>query len=149
MESDQNHPYIQGAIKIDYFPSVNSMYIHKHKRLILAPEWVQVRNYAFSQLSIHSPSQLIPKKGKLGIELGFFLSHSINRRDLDNCLKFTIDTLAEYYHFNDNRITTIITFKRELIGIQKEILYYKIFADVGGDRTVNYTELLGEEKSGL
>lgn len=120
------------------------MYILAHRRKCMAPECVAIRDHAFSQMSTVYTGQEVPTDAKIAIELGFYLSHSINRRDLDNCLKFTIDTLSKFYNFNDNRVFSIITYKRLLTDAKNELLYYKIYEDVKAGHEVSLNELVPE-----
>ena len=133
--------FAKGVFKIKYFPSVNSMYIYSHRQKCLDPECTEMRSYAFSQLAKTSFTYSVPEKVPLSLELGFFLTHSLGKRDLDNLLKFTIDTLSKYYQFNDNRVYSIKTYKRLLEGSSEEVLYYKIFQDKTARQKVNINDL--------
>jgi Holliday junction resolvase RusA-like endonuclease len=97
---------------------------------------------AFSQLAITSFDQSVPEKVPLASDLGFFLTHSVGRRDLDNMLKFTIDTLADFYRFNDSRVYSIKTYKRLLEGSKDEVLYYKIYQDPHAKEKINMNDLV-------
>jgi Holliday junction resolvase RusA-like endonuclease len=97
---------------------------------------------AFSQLAITSFDQSVPEKVPLALDLGFFLTHSVGRRDLDNMLKFTIDTLADFYRFNDSRVYSIKTYKRLLEGSKDEVLYYKIYQDPHAKEKINMNDLV-------
>lgn len=106
------------------------------------PECQEMRSMAFSQLAITSFDRSVPEKVPLVLELGFFLTHSVGKRDLDNMLKFTIDTLADFYQFNDSRVYSIKTYKRLLEGSRDEVLYYKIYQDPHAKEKVNIKDLV-------
>jgi len=115
-----------GVFKIKYFPSVNSMYILAHRRKILSPDAVEMRNEAFNQLSLCHSRDVVPDDCLLSLELGYYLTSSPNRRDLDNMLKFIIDTLGEYFQFNDNRVFDLHTYKRIITDSEDELLFFRI-----------------------
>ena len=118
------------------------MYLISHRKKVLDPECQEIRSMAFSQLARTYFDQSIPDKVPLALELGFFMTHSVGKRDLDNMLKFTIDTLADFYKFNDSRIYSIKTYKRLLEGSKEEVLYYKIYQDPHARDKVNMKELV-------
>lgn len=139
-KSDSNC-YASGAFRVKYFPSVNSMYLmSRYKRgKVLDPDCVNIRIHAHNQMAGFSSRDSVPDDGsRIGIELYLYMNHSINRRDLDNCFKFLIDTLAEYYKFNDNRIYMIQASKYNLLDSpDEELLFYRINKDVRPDNRFN------------
>jgi len=135
---------VQGVFKVKYFPSVNSMYILAHRRKCMNPECVAIREHAFSQMSKVDVGATVPDKVKLSLELGFYLHTSLGRKDLDNCLKFIIDTLSQYYGFNDNRVYSIKTYKRALVGSEEDLLFYRIKEDVSADQKLDMETLIGK-----
>ena len=118
----------QGVYKINHIASVNSMYINIGTgKKCLDPALVDDRYKIWNQLEIagHSPNE-IPEDCKLTLEFGFYLTNSITKRDIDNMFKFNLDTLAEYYHFNDNRVFQIGGYKRLVKNYTSEMVYYRI-----------------------
>lgn len=135
---------VQGIFKVKYFPSVNSMYLLAHRRKVMNPECVEIRNFAMSQMAKTYAGAKVPDKVKLSIELGFYLHTSLGRKDLDNCLKFIIDTLSQFYGFNDNRVYSIKTYKRALVGSTEDLLFYRIKEDPNADDKLDVDSLMSQ-----
>lgn len=118
---------VEGIFKEEYIPSVNSMYILDGGRKILDPVLRVQRRKIWQQLEIMGyKKDTIPQDCKLTIEVGFYLKSSINKRDLDNMLKYTIDSIAEYFNFNDNRIYKLACYKRLVLDANEEITHFRI-----------------------
>ena len=122
-----NSILVQGCYKMKHIPSVNTQYLIHDNRKILDPAVKEERRQICSHLWCSGYKRdCIPLDCKLTIELGFYLNHSLNQRDTDNMLKFSIDTLAEYFKFNDNIVYNIACYKRQLLNADKELVHFKI-----------------------
>jgi len=119
----------QGVYRIKHIASVNSMYIDIGTgKKCLDPSLVDDRYKIWNQLEIagHNPNEIPNDDSKLTLEFGFYLTNNINKRDIDNMFKFNLDTLAEFYHFNDNRVFQIGGYKKLVEKYKEEMVYYRI-----------------------
>lgn len=127
IQKSKSDIFSQGIFHVPYIPSVNSLYMFSEGRKIMDPEMVKQRYNVFNQLGTagHSPTE-IPQDCKLTLELGIYFASSINKRDVDNTNKWVIDTIADFYKFNDSRIYNLSIYKRLLVNSDKELVYYRI-----------------------
>ena len=118
---------IEGKFSLNYIPSVNTMYgISDHGKYML-DEYVQQRKQVLYHLQCSGYDRnCIPENCKITLEMGYYLKIAINSRDLDNLQKWTQDTIAEYFKFNDNRIYNMATYKRLIVNSEKELVHFRI-----------------------
>lgn len=117
----------QGVFKVDYIPSVNTLYMYSEGRKVMDPQAKLERFNIWNQLqrSGHSPSE-IPDNVLLNLEIGYYVKQSINKRDLDNFSKHIIDSIATFYKFNDSRVYNLSCYKRLITNSNTELVYYRI-----------------------
>lgn len=116
-----------GVFSLNYIPSVNSLYMFSDGCKIMDPEMKKQRYDVFNQLARAGHTKnAIPANCKLTLEIGYYLVSEINKRDLDNFSKWTIDTIAEFFCFNDSRVYNFSCYKRLLVNSEKELIYFRI-----------------------
>jgi Holliday junction resolvase RusA-like endonuclease len=99
-------------------PPANNLYAVYRGRKILSEEGREYKSKVDKILSNGFTYQLIPPKTNLCFTAIFFIPKgSYYRRDLDGCLKCTIDSIFQAFkamggQANDNRITEIHTSKK-------------------------------------
>lgn len=118
---------VEGKFKVNYIPSVNTLYgISDHGKYMLQ-EYLDERRKVWYHLQMSGfDRNCIPKESKITLEMGYYLKNAINSRDLDNLQKWTQDTIAEYFKFNDNRIYNLATYKRLIVNSDKELVHFRI-----------------------
>ncbi len=144
--------YAAGSFPVKYFPSVNTMYLlptaktvksANTGRKVLDPKHKATRSSVLAILSNTSSPTAVPQDDDiyLTIELGYYLASHFKTRDLDNMLKFIIDTLSEFYNFNDKRVIEIKAYKRPVTNTTKEILFYRISRNTRPSYPISANEL--------
>jgi Holliday junction resolvase RusA-like endonuclease len=99
-------------------PSINNLYATIRGRRVLSEEGESYKNRVAWILRRGFTHELIPPKTNLHFAATFYIPQSIfYKRDLDNCLKCTIDSIFQFFKemgssVNDNRITEINVCKK-------------------------------------
>jgi Holliday junction resolvase RusA-like endonuclease len=105
-------------IDLPLAPPANNLYAVYRGRKILSEEGREYKSKVEKILSNGFTYQLIPPKTNLCFAAIFYIPKgSFYRRDLDGCLKCTIDSIFQAFkamggQANDNRITEILASKR-------------------------------------
>lgn len=118
---------VKGLFKVNNLASVNTMYLINDSRKSLNPELKEQRRKILYQLECMGLDRnCIPEDCKLTLEMGYYVTNSINLKDLDNFQKFYQDTLAKYFNFNDSRIYNLAIYKRTIKNSDKCVVHFRI-----------------------
>lgn len=111
-----NPPILE--IDLPLAPATNNLYFIRRGRKVLSEVGREYKREVGRIISNGFTYQMIPPRTNLCFEAVFFIPvSSFYKRDLDNCLKCTIDAIFQGFKAmggaaNDNRITEIRTFKK-------------------------------------
>lgn len=111
-----NPPIIE--IDLPLAPATNNLYFIRRGRKVLSEAGRNYKAEVNRILSNGFTHELIPPRTNLCFEAVFFIPKAVfYKRDLDNCLKCTIDAIFQSFkvmggEVNDNRITQIVCSKK-------------------------------------
>jgi Holliday junction resolvase RusA-like endonuclease len=111
-----NPPIIE--LDLPLAPATNNLYFIRRGRKVLSDAGREYKAAVARILNSGFTHEFIPPKTNLCFAATFYIPKSVfYRRDLDNCLKCTIDSIFQGFKamggdVNDNRITEIHTVKK-------------------------------------